>query len=96
MSDDKKKIRFIDSRYHDLFQIQDGDKIRIKYPDGETVERECTYIGEYHTQVGRNVFHICEFAERMEEIGATYEAAKEPVKNNTQDRMRAGSPARSR
>ena len=30
-------------------------------------------IDEYHTEVGSNLYHICEFAERMQKNGATYE-----------------------
>lgn len=96
MSDDRKIIRFIDSRYDELFQIRDGDSIKISFPDGETVERTCTFIDEYHTQVGYNVFHICQFAEKMEEIGATYQPVSEPVKNNMQGRNRGDITARKR
>lgn len=79
MDIEKKEIRFIDSRYRELFRIQDGDSIEISYPNGDKVERECTFLDEYHTKVGMMVFHICEFAERMEGIGATYKPVKEPV-----------------
>ena len=30
-------------------------------------------IDEYHTEVGSNLYHICEFAERMEQNGHSYE-----------------------
>ena len=60
-----KDIRFIDSHYHDLFRIPDGGCIQIHYPD-ETVVKPCKFIDEYHTQIGYNVFHICQFAEVME------------------------------
>ena len=66
-----KDIRFIDSHYHDLFRIPDGGCIQIHYPD-ETVVKPCKFIDEYHTQIGYNVFHICQFAEVMERNGATY------------------------
>ena len=56
--EEKKRIRFIDSHYHTLFSIADGDSIEIVYPDGKREERVCTYIDEYHTQVGARVFHI--------------------------------------
>lgn len=79
MDTEKKEIRFINSRYKELFRIQDGDSIEISYPNGDKVERECTFLDEYHTRVGMSVFHICEFAERMEGIGATYQPVKEPV-----------------
>ena len=70
--EEKKRIRFIDSHYHTLFNIADGDSIEIVYPDGKKEERVCTYIDEYHTQVGARVFHICEFAEIMEANGKSY------------------------
>lgn len=66
--EEKKRIRFIDSHYHTLFSIADGDSIEIVYPDGKREERVCTYIDEYHTQVGVRVFHICEFAEIIEKM----------------------------
>ena len=59
-----KDIRFIDSHYHDLFRIPDGGCIQIHYPD-ETVVKPCKFIDQYHTQIGYNVFHICQFAEVM-------------------------------
>ena len=66
-----KDIRFIDSHYKDLFRIPDGGCVQIHYLD-ETVVKPCTFIDEYHTRVGYNVFHICQFAEIMERNGATY------------------------
>jgi hypothetical protein len=36
------------------------------------VVKPCTFIDEYHTQIGYNVFHICQFAEIMERNGASY------------------------
>ena len=68
---DGKEIRFIDSHYKDLFHIPDGSCVQIHYPD-ETVVKPCTFIDEYHTQIGYNVFHICQFAEIMECNGASY------------------------
>ena len=66
-----KDIRFIDSNYKDLFRIPDGGCIQIHFPY-ETVVKPCTFIDEYHTQIGYNVFHICQFAEIMERNGASY------------------------
>lgn len=65
-----KGIRFVDTHYKEKFRIQDGDKIRITYRDGESVDRECRYIDDYHAEIGDNIFHICEFAERMETSAA--------------------------
>ncbi len=73
---DGKDIRFIDSHYKDLFHIPDGGCIQIDYPN-ETVVKPCKFIDEYHTQIGNNVFHICQFAEIMERNGASYVAEPE-------------------
>lgn len=72
----KQDIRFIDSRYNDLFKLPNGGFIQVDYPN-ETVLKRCVFIDPYHTQVGNNVFHICEYAECMERIGATYQAEPE-------------------
>ena len=72
----EKGIRFIDSNYNNLFKLPDGGKIRITYPDGEVRTEQCRYIDEYHVEVGFgscNLFHICEFAERMENNRAKVE-----------------------
>lgn len=74
MSD--KTIRFIDSEYRELFKIPDGGNINIIYPPGDgrgTVTRQCRFLDEAHTRIGNYDYHICEFAERMEAIGARYE-----------------------
>ena len=67
----RKGIRFIDPNYNEKFRITDGDLIRITHPDGEQNIRPCRYIDDYHVEVGRTVYHICEFAERMEQNGNT-------------------------
>ncbi len=67
-----KGIRFIDSDYNEKFRIPDGGKIIITYAWGKQEERTCRFIDECHTEVGNSLFHICEFAERMEQNGHTY------------------------
>ena len=69
---EQKEIRFIDSRYNELFRIKDGESITVKFSDGSMSDRKCTYIDDYHTKIGYDVFHICEFAELMERGGSTY------------------------
>lgn len=69
----EKGIRFIDSGYEELFRIPDGGKILLTTAWGEKSEHICRYIDECHTEIGSNLYHICEFAERMEKNGATYE-----------------------
>lgn len=72
-NDDRKLIRFIDSRYNDLFYIPDGENIVLTDWRGEKSARKCTYLDECHTQIGSNVFHICQFAEICERNGTKYE-----------------------
>jgi hypothetical protein len=45
------------------------DKIRITLDDGSYIDEVCRYVDDYHVEVGRNLYHICEFAERMEANG---------------------------
>lgn len=70
-------IRFIDSGYKNLFRLPDGEQITVTNADGEKRDFVCRYIDETHLEVGDNLFHICEFAERMEKSGSSY-APKEP------------------
>lgn len=73
----RKDIRFIDSSYKELFRLPDGEKVTITLASGRNLEETCRYIDESHLEVGNNLYHICEFAERMERCGNTY-APKEP------------------
>lgn len=71
---EEKMIRFIDSQYNNLFFIPDGGKIIVMRPDiNETYISECKFLDETHTDIGKNCYHICQFAEIMESFGATYE-----------------------
>lgn len=65
----ERGIRFIDPHYNEKFVLADGDKVLITYSDRTTAERTCRYIDDYHLEVGSQVFHICEFGERMEQNG---------------------------
>ena len=69
---DKREIRFIDSEYHTLFTIQDGEGIVITRFDGERMVFPCKYIDDYHVRVGNSAYHICEFAEMQERNGSIY------------------------
>lgn len=71
LSHAEKGIRFITPDYKEKFRIPDGDKVRITLSTDEKVDRVCRYIDEYHVEVGQNLYHICEFAERMEQCGNT-------------------------
>ena len=65
----EKGIRFITPDYKDVFRISDGDRIRMTLPSGEKLEQTCRYIDETHLEVGNSLYHICEFAERMQRNG---------------------------
>lgn len=71
-SDEKKMIRFIDSDYNDLFSIPDGGTIFLTYSDGKKAERTCKYLDPTHFEAGNYCWHICEFAERMEQNKTRY------------------------
>lgn len=79
MKEAKRGIRFIDSHYKELFRIPDGGKIKIHYSWNEDQVRTCRYIDDYHVEVGDNLYHICEFAERMEQNGHTYEPVRDSL-----------------
>lgn len=64
-------IRFITPHYRELFRIPDGDQVRIMTADGRMLDRACRFIDETHVEVGSSLFHICEFAEKMERAGNT-------------------------
>ena len=72
-----KDIRFIDSHYKDLFHIPDGGTIQVHYSDDSVVIKPCMFIDEYHTQIGNDVFHICQFAELLERNGSYCQAEPE-------------------
>lgn len=71
MENAAKGIRFISPDYDDLFRLRDGDQVRIDHSDGVSDTHTCRYIDDYHVQVGGNTYHICEFAERMQQYGFT-------------------------
>lgn len=69
----RRGIRFITPMYQEKFRIPDGDQVRIITADGEKLDRVARYIDDYHLEIGAgigsNLYHICEFAERMEHAG---------------------------
>lgn len=64
--------------YKELFRLPDGGNIIITHTDGEKIKAYCRYIDETHAEIGKNTYHICEFAQHMEDCGATY-APAEPL-----------------
>lgn len=71
MEQARRGIRFITPDYQEKFRIPDGDTVRILTSGGETLDRVARYIDDYHVEIGQNLYHICEFAERMEQAGNT-------------------------
>lgn len=69
----RKGIRFIDTHNKELFRIADGGKIRIHYQWGETIIRTCRFVDKYHVEIGDILYHICKWAEYMEQGGHTCE-----------------------
>ena len=68
----KQGIRFITPGYKELFRIPDGaDHIRIFTGGGGTRDRTCRFIDETHFETSGGyssaLYHICEFAERLEQ-----------------------------
>lgn len=81
MAEAARGIRFIDSHYKDKFRIPDGGTVRINFPE-YSMECKCRYIDEYHLEVGPNTFHICEYAELLENRKATVEPVTPPLEQN--------------
>ena len=74
MKQAERGIRFITPSYKELFRIPDGDSIRIIRADDTHTDKTCRYIDDTHMEVGSGwdrIFHICEFAEQMEQCGNT-------------------------
>ena len=65
----ERGIRFIDPHYNERFVIPDGDTIRIQMEDNKYADYTCRYIDDYHVEVGSQLYHICQFAELMEQNG---------------------------
>lgn len=61
--DERKLIRFIDSRYNTLFYVEDGKNLILEFNDSQTIIGPCTYIDPYHFSFQNRTWHICEFAE---------------------------------
>ena len=80
-------IRFINSGYDEQFRLPNGGKIEVEYPD-RTFSARCEYIDDYHTYVGSEVYHICQFAEVLERGGGV--CRPEPVPDAEQAAWKIG------
>ena len=83
----KDDIRFINSGYDEQFRLPNGGKIEVEYPD-RTFSARCEYIDDYHTYVGIEVYHICQFAEVLERGGGV--CRPEPVLDAEQAAWKIG------
>ena len=83
----KDDIRFINSSYDEQFRLPNGGKIEVEYPD-RTFSVKCEYIDDYHTYVGSEVYHICQFAEVLERGGGV--CRPEPVLDAEQAAWKIG------
>lgn len=83
----KDDIRFINSSYDEQFRLPHGGKIEVEYPD-RTFSAKCEYIDDYHTYVGSEVYHICQFAEVLERGGGV--CRPEPVLDAEQAAWKIG------
>ena len=83
----KDDIRFINSGYDEQFRLPNGGKIEVEYPD-RTFSAKCEYIDDYHTYVGIEVYHICQFAEVLERGGGV--CRPEPVLDAEQAAWKIG------
>ena len=85
---ENKEIRFVDSHYNELFRIPDRGIISVEYPDGHKENKFCKYIDDYHTYIDGVCYHICQWAELMEQNGNVCSPAKQQeysLENITQD-----------
>jgi len=71
MKQAEKGIRFISPDYTEKFRIPDGDMVRITIDAGKSSDHVARYIDDSHMEIGQALYHICEFAERMEQGGKT-------------------------
>jgi hypothetical protein len=78
------EIKFINSNYKELFRIPDGGRIVVTRPMSEMYPNyqeqwvgTCRYIDEMHVSIDNECYHICQFAEIQERIGAKVEPETE-------------------
>ena len=86
MDNARQGIRFIEPNYREKFCIPDGGKIVVTTEWGKKIEHTCRFIDEYHTEVGSQLYHICQFAELMQKNGAEYEPKTEELQKAKGDR----------
>ena len=86
----KDDIRFIDSRYNELFRISNGGTIAVLDSSLKTQIGMCEYIDEYHTYINGTCYHVCQWGEKMEEIGSICKPEEQPRSTDTKSIWRIG------
>lgn len=81
----KAGIRFITPDYEEKFRLPDGGRIRVTDAEGKTRETTCRYLDDYHMETaGGNIFHIAEYAERLQLHGITVEPVSPVIEPSKQ------------
>jgi len=70
LTDQPKEICFIYPDYQEKFRIPDGEQIIVTYPTGKNRAFVCQYIDDEHILVGSRAYHIREYAEHLQKLGA--------------------------
>lgn len=63
-------IRFITPQYIEKFRIENGNCVEIIYSNGSRKRFPCYYVDDTHFIIGKSIYHICEFADMIQKIGA--------------------------
>ena len=80
----KNGITFIDYKFNEILNIEDGQSIDIIKPVGDVerkfgLDREtkrCRYVDDTHVEVKDRVYHICDFAELLSRANCKIERSK--------------------
>ena len=70
VTDQPKELCFIYPDYQEKFRIPDGEQIIVTYPTGKNRAFVCQYIDDEHILVGSRAYHIREYAEHLQKLGA--------------------------
>ena len=91
---DQRVIRFIDSEYHTLFTIKDGESIVITRFDGEKMVLPCKYIDDCHVWIGTYEIYQIPATADVDYYFRSYEAAKGKLRSADYQRSYAGMYAK--
>ena len=66
-------VRLINSHYDDLYRVLNHSVIQVNHSDGSSYTARVEHLDDYHFDLGEygNVYHICQFGEKMERTGST-------------------------